>query len=92
MLFGLVQPESIKTITNGSWQDNNIWPLDQLPSASDDDWKLILSYVGRFEGGNWGYDTIHNGVRSEPIRSFKITENPNEKMNLASEYPEKEKI
>jgi hypothetical protein len=36
MLFGTAQATSIKPLTNGSWQDNNIWPGDQLPDASDD--------------------------------------------------------
>jgi len=36
MLFGIAQAASIKPIANGSWQDNNIWPGNQLPGASDD--------------------------------------------------------
>ena len=54
-----------------------------------DDWKLILSYDGLLEGGNGGYDFTHNEVRSEPIRLYKITEDPFEKKNVASERPDK---
>ena len=53
------------------------------------DWKLILSYDGALEGGKGGYDFTHNYVRSEPIRLYKITEDPFEKKNLAAEYPDK---
>ena len=53
------------------------------------DWKLILSYDGALEGGNGGYDYTHDYVRSEPIRLYKITEDPFEKKNLASEHPDK---
>ena len=53
------------------------------------DWKLILSYDGALEGGNGGYDYTHDYVRSEPIRLYKITEDPFEKKNLASENPDK---
>ncbi len=55
----------------------------------EDDWKLILSYDGLLEGGNGSYDYTHDAVRSEPIRLYKITEDPFEKKNVASEYPEK---
>jgi len=55
----------------------------------EDDWKLILSYDGALEGGNGGYDFTHNEVRSEPIRLYKIVDDPFEKKNLASEYPDK---
>ena len=55
----------------------------------ENDWKLILSYDGALEGGNGGYDFTHDEVRSEPIRLYKITEDPFEKKNLASEYPDK---
>ncbi len=55
----------------------------------EDDWKLILSYDGALEGGNGGYDFTHDEVRSEPIRLYKINEDPFEKKNLASEYPDK---
>ena len=55
----------------------------------EDDWKLILSYDGSLQGYNGVYDFTHNEVRSEPIRLYKITEDPFEKKNLASEYPDK---
>lgn len=55
----------------------------------EDDWKLILSYDGSLQGYNGVYDYIHNAVRSEPIRLYKITEDPFEKKNLANEYPDK---
>ena len=55
----------------------------------EDDWKLILSYDGALEGENGKYDYTHDEVRSEPIRLYKITEDPFEKKNLASEYPNK---
>ena len=55
----------------------------------EDDWKLILSYDGALEGGKGGYDFTHNYVRSEPIRLYKITEDPFEKKNVASDYPDK---
>jgi uncharacterized sulfatase len=55
------------------------------------DWKLILSYDGVLEGGNGGYDFTHDEVRSEPIRLYKITEDPFEKINLADMHPEKVK-
>jgi len=50
---------------------------------------LILSYDGSLQGYNGVYDFTHNEVRSEPIRLYKITEDPFEKKNLASEYPDK---
>lgn len=53
------------------------------------DWKLTLSYDGSIEGGSGNYDFTHNYVRAEPIRLYKIVEDPFEKNNLASEYPEK---
>ncbi|MCP4975275.1 MAG: sulfatase [Maribacter sp.] len=53
------------------------------------DWKLILSYDGIVEGGNGGYDYIHDQMRKEPIRLYKIVEDPYEKNNLADEHPEK---
>ncbi|MFY0653366.1 MAG: sulfatase [Cyclobacteriaceae bacterium] len=53
------------------------------------DWKLILSYDGELKGGKGGYDFTHNAVRSEPIRLYKIVEDPFEKNNLAAEFPEK---
>ena len=55
----------------------------------EDDWKLILSYDGALEGGKGGYDFTHNYVRSEPIRLYKITEDPFEKKNVASDHPDK---
>mgnify|MGYP006129826813 CR=1 FL=1 len=55
----------------------------------EDDWKLILSYDGIIEGGNGGYNYIHDQVRAEPIRLYKIVEDPFEKNNLARENPEK---
>ena len=55
----------------------------------EDDWKLILSYDGTIEGGNGRYNYTHDTVRSEPVRLYKITEDPFEKRNLASEYPDK---
>ena len=55
----------------------------------EDDWKLILSYDGTIEGGNGGYNYIHDQVREEPIRLYKIVEDPFEKNNLADEFPEK---
>ncbi len=53
------------------------------------DWKLILSYDGIIEGGHGGYDYIHEQLRKEPIRLYKIVEDPFEKNNLAKDYPEK---
>jgi len=55
----------------------------------EDDWKLILSYDGEIHGGAGGYDFTHDYVRSEPIRLYKIVEDPFEKINLADEFPEK---
>lgn len=55
----------------------------------EDDWKLILSYDGELQGGGGGYDFTHDYVRSEPIRLYKIVEDPFEKNNLAAEFPEK---
>jgi uncharacterized sulfatase len=54
----------------------------------EEDWKLILSYDGIVEGGNGGYDYIHDQMRKEPIRLYKIVEDPYEKNNLADEHPE----
>ena len=55
----------------------------------EDDWKLILSYDGIIEGGVGKYDYIHEQVRKEPVRLYKIVEDPFEKNNLADQYPEK---
>jgi uncharacterized sulfatase len=55
----------------------------------EDDWKLILSYDGIIEGGVGSYDYIHDQVRKEPVRLYKIVEDPFEKNNLADEYPDK---
>ena len=55
----------------------------------EDDWKLILSYDGELFGGGGAYDFTHNYVRSEPIRLYKIVDDPFEKNNLADEFPEK---
>ena len=55
----------------------------------EDEWKLILSYDGTIEGGNGAYKYIHDQVREEPIRLYKIVEDPFEKNNLADEFPEK---
>ncbi|MEQ9286277.1 MAG: sulfatase [Cyclobacteriaceae bacterium] len=57
----------------------------------ENDWKLILSYDGQIEGGAGGYDFTHDAVRSEPIRLYKITEDPFEQNNLHEAYPEKVK-
>lgn len=35
-----------------------------------------MSYDGALEGENGGYDFTHDEVRSEPIRLYKITEDP----------------
>ncbi len=53
------------------------------------DWKLILSYDGIIEGGGGNYDFTHDYVRAEPVRLYKIVDDPFEKNNLASAYPEK---
>jgi uncharacterized sulfatase len=55
----------------------------------EDDWKLILSYDGELIGGGGAYDFTHDYVRSEPIRLYKIVDDPFEKNNLADDYPEK---
>ena len=55
----------------------------------EEDWKLILSYDGALEGENGAYDFTHDEVRSEPIRLYKITEDPFEKKNVVREYPDK---
>ena len=55
------------------------------------DWKLILSYDGIIEGGNGRYSYTHDYVRSEPVRLYKIVEDPFEKNNLADQFPEKVK-
>lgn len=55
----------------------------------EEDWKLILSYDGILEGGNGSYEYIHEEVRKEPVRLYKIVEDPFEKNNLAEDYPEK---
>lgn len=67
-----------------------------IPQASlgylwciEGDWKLTLSYDGEIHGGNGGYDFTHDYVRSEPVRLYKIVEDPFEKNNLADEFPEK---
>lgn len=57
----------------------------------ENDWKLILSYDGQIEGGAGGYDFTHDAVRSEPIRLYKITEDPFEQNNLYEAYPGKVK-
>jgi arylsulfatase A-like enzyme len=57
----------------------------------EDDWKLILSYDGELQGGGGAYNYTHDAVRSEPVRLYKIVEDPLELNNLASEYPEKVK-
>lgn len=69
-----------------------------IPQASlgylwciEDDWKLILSYDGELQGGGGAYDFTHNEVRSEPVRLYKIVDDPFEENNLADEYPEKVK-
>ena len=69
-----------------------------IPQASlgylwciEGDWKLILSYDGELHGGGGAYDFTHNDVRSEPIRLYKIVDDPFEKNNLADAYPEKVK-
>lgn len=55
----------------------------------EDDWKLVLSYDGELIGGGGAYDFTHDYVRSEPIRLYKIVDDPFEKNNLADDYPEK---
>lgn len=55
----------------------------------EDDWKLILSYDGIIEGGNGAYNFTHDFVRAEPVRLYRIVEDPFERNNLAEEYPEK---
>ncbi|MDP4679066.1 MAG: sulfatase-like hydrolase/transferase [Cyclobacteriaceae bacterium] len=55
----------------------------------EDEWKLILSYDGEIKGGGGGYDFTHDAVRNEPIRLYKIVEDPFEKNNLVNEFPEK---
>jgi uncharacterized sulfatase len=55
----------------------------------EDDWKLILSYDGELIGGGGAYDFTHDYVRSEPIRLYKIVDDPFEKNNLAHDHPEK---
>ena len=52
-------------------------------------WKLILSYDGIIEVGKGGYNYIHDHMRAEVIRLYKIVEDPFEKNNLARENPEK---
>lgn len=52
----------------------------------EDDWKLILSYDGIIEGGNGAYNFTHDFVRAEPVRLYRIVEDPFEKNNLAEEY------
>ncbi|WP_020528693.1 sulfatase family protein [Flexithrix dorotheae] len=49
------------------------------------DWKLILCYDGQIEG--LGMYT-HEEMRKEPVRLYKITEDPFETNNLYQDYPE----
>jgi arylsulfatase A-like enzyme len=55
----------------------------------EDDWKLILSYDGELQGGGGAYDYTHNEVRAEPIRLYKIVDDPYELNNLADTYTDK---
>ena len=55
----------------------------------EDEWKLILSYDGELYGGGGAYDFTHEEVQSEPIRLYKIIDDPFELHNLADEYPDK---
>ena len=57
----------------------------------EDEWKLILSYDGLIEGGAGNYDFTHDFVRAEPVRLYKIVEDPFEQTNLADLHPEKVK-